>query len=263
MKYIISSYLNFLKNATNQHGVHSPFVYTLVTKCFYDRKKLDAYEKLREFRRALQSDNTIISVTDYGAGSRVFKSNERKVSAIAKHAGATSKRTKLLARCIRHFNPGSVLELGTSLGLGTAALASVPTVKVTSLEGCPATAAVARKQLRDFGYSNVDVVVGRFRACLSGRQESAINLLPASYDMVYFDGNHSKKATLEYVELLMPTVHNETVWIFDDIHWSPEMTEAWEEIKAMESITITIDCFWLGFVFFRKEQAKEHFKIRL
>lgn len=256
MKYIILSYLKFLKSATNQHGVHSPFVYTLVTKCFYDRKKLDAYEKLKEYRKSLQSNNTIISVTDYGAGSRVFKSNERKVSDIAKHAGATSKRTKLLARCIRYFNPSSVLELGTSVGLGTAALASVPTVKVTSLEGCPATAAVARKQLSEFGYSNVDVVVGRFR-------ESAINLLPASYDVVYFDGNHSKKATLEYVELLMPTVHNETVWIFDDIHWSPEMTEAWEEIKAMESVTVTIDCFWLGFVFFRKEQAKEHFKIRL
>jgi predicted O-methyltransferase YrrM len=256
MKYIISSYLKFLKSATNQHGVHSPFVYTLVTTCFYDRKTLDAYEKLKEYRKALQSNDSTISVTDYGAGSRVFKSNERKVSDIAKHAGATSKRTKLLARCIRYFNPRSVLELGTSVGLGTAALASVTTVKVTSLEGCPATAAVARKQLREFGYSNVDVVVGRFR-------ESAINLLPASYDMVYFDGNHSKKATLEYVELLMPTVHNETVWIFDDIHWSPEMTEAWGEIKAMESVTVTIDCFWLGFVFFRKEQAKEHFKIRL
>lgn len=256
MRNIISSYSKFLKNATNQHGVHSPFVYTLVTECFYNRKQLVAYDKLSKYRKALRQNDSTISVTDYGAGSRVFKSNERKVSAIAKHAGATSKRTKLLARCIRYYNPGSVLELGTSVGLGTAALASVPTVKVTSLEGCPATAAVARKQLREFGYSNVDVVVGRFR-------ESAINLLPASYDVVYFDGNHSKKATLEYVELLMPTVHNETVWIFDDIHWSPEMTEAWEEIKAMESVTVTIDCFWLGFVFFRKEQAKEHFKIRL
>jgi len=256
MRNIISSYSKFLKSATNQHGVHSPFVYTLVTECFYNRKQLVAYDKLSKYRKALRQNDSTISVTDYGAGSRVFKSNERKVSAIAKHAGATSKRTKLLARCIRYFNPSSVLELGTSVGLGTAALASVPTVKVTSLEGCPATAAVARKQLREFGYSNVDVVVGRFR-------ESAINLLPASYDMVYFDGNHSKKATLEYVELLMPTVHNDTVWIFDDIHWSPEMTEAWEEIKAMESVTVTIDCFWLGFVFFRKEQAKEHFKIRL
>jgi predicted O-methyltransferase YrrM len=256
MKYIITSYLKFLKSATNQHGVHSPFVYTLITNCFYDRRQMGSYKKLSEYRKSLRSNESTISVTDYGAGSRIFKSNVRKVSAIAKHAGATSKRTKLLARCMRYFNPSSVLELGTSLGLGTAALASVPTVKVTSLEGCPATAAVARKQLREFGYSNVDVLVGRFR-------ESAINLLPASFDVVYFDGNHSKKATLEYVELLMPTVHNETVWIFDDIHWSPEMTGAWEEIKAMESVTVTIDCFWLGFVFFRKEQAKEHFKIRL
>lgn len=256
MVYSITSYIKFLKKATNQHGVHSPFVYTLVTKCFYDGKPRDAYVKLKAYRKALEQDKSIISVTDYGAGSRVFKTNERAVSAIAKHAGATTKRAQLLVRCMEYFKPKTVLELGTSVGLGTAALAIVPSTHVVSLEGCPATATVAQEQLQDFGFSNVDVVVGRFR-------ESISKQLPASYDVIYFDGNHSKKATMEYVQLLLPTVQNDTVWIFDDIHWSAEMTEAWQEIKKMEQVRVTIDCFWLGFVFFRKEQEEEQFKIRL
>jgi hypothetical protein len=38
-------------------------------------------------------------------------------------------------------------------------------------------------------------------------------------------------ATLDYFDLLLPTITNNTVWIFDDIHWSSEMDEAWEMIK--------------------------------
>jgi predicted O-methyltransferase YrrM len=80
--------------------------------------------------------------------------------------------------------------------------------------------------------------------------------------LIYFDGNHSKKATLDYFELLLPTICNETLWIFDDIHWSPEMEEAWEIIKKHPKVTVTIDTFQWGLVFFRSEQPKEHFVIR-
>jgi predicted O-methyltransferase YrrM len=81
--------------------------------------------------------------------------------------------------------------------------------------------------------------------------------------LIYFDGNHSKEATLEYFELLLPTINNETVWIFDDIHWSPAMEAAWEVIKNHPKVTVTIDTFQWGIVFFRTEQPKEHFVIRV
>lgn len=74
--------------------------------------------------------------------------------------------------------------------------------------------------------------------------------------------NHSKQATLDYFDLLLPTITNETVWIFDDIHWSEGMEEAWEIIKNNPKVTVTIDTFQWGLVFFRYEQEKEHFTIR-
>ena len=87
--------------------------------------------------------------------------------------------------------------------------------------------------------------------------------LPTSnFQLIYFDGNHSKAATLNYFEFLLPTITNETVWIFDDIHWSQEMEEAWEIIKNNPKVTVTIDTFQWGIVFFRTEQEKEHFVIR-
>jgi hypothetical protein len=88
------------------------------------------------------------------------------------------------------------------------------------------------------------------------------NPKPKTQNLIYFDGNHSKKATLNYFELLLPTICNDSVWIFDDIHWSNEMEEAWETIKKHPKVTVTIDTFQWGLVFFRKEQEKEHFVIR-
>lgn len=253
----VASYLKFLKNSTNHHGVHSPFVFDLVTKCFYDAAHYHGYELLGKYRTSLLSDQTQIEVTDFGAGSRVFKSNKRQVSKIAKTAGVTATRAKLLFRISHYFKPSQVLELGTSLGLGTLALAAGNTDgNVTSLEGCSETAAVARKRLDDFGARNIRVVIGEFDAFLQ-------NQLSHDYDLIYFDGNHQKDATLRYFEALLPTATNDSVWIFDDIHWSGQMTQAWEAIKAHPSVTVTIDTFQWGFVFFRKEQEKQHFTIRV
>jgi predicted O-methyltransferase YrrM len=81
--------------------------------------------------------------------------------------------------------------------------------------------------------------------------------------MIFFDGHHNKEATIQYFELLLPKAHNDSVFVFDDIYWSQEMTEAWEYIKNHSSVSVTVDCFYLGLVFFRKEQVKEHFKIRM
>ena len=161
-----------------------------------------------------------------------------------------------LGNVIEDFKPKAILELGTSVGLASVSLALPETAKMTSLEGCPQTAVVAQKHLKSAELSNVEVIVGDFKQTLP-------QVISEKFDLIYFDGNHSKEATLNYFEQLLPTVHNDSVWIFDDIYWSPEMTEAWELIKQHPRVSVTVDCFWLGFVFFRTEQVEEHFKIRV
>ena len=118
----IKSYLNFLYHSKNEHGVHSPFVFNLVTKCFYDTQNYPEYSILKNYRKALLQNKNTIKVTDFGAGSRIFKSNTRQMAKIAKTAGITSKRAELLFRIVRYFQPNSILEIGTSLGLATSAL---------------------------------------------------------------------------------------------------------------------------------------------
>lgn len=262
----ITSYIKFLYNSKNQHGVHSPFVFALVTKCFYDKPSKPEYSILKDYRKALLDNKNTIEVTDFGAGSRVFKSNTRAINRIAKNAGITQKRAELLLRITQYFQPENILEIGTSLGLATAALSlGNQKGKITTLEGCPETAKIAKQQFEKFGFQNIHLEITEFSTYLKNSEPRTDNpeLTTENRQLIYFDGNHSQKATLEYFELLLPTITNETVWIFDDIHWSTEMEKAWGIIQNHPKVTVTIDTFQWGLVFFRAEQEKEHFTIRI
>ena len=61
----------------------------------------------------------------------------------------------------------------------------------------------------------------------------------------------------------LPFIEESTILVFDDIYWSRDMTQAWETILKDSRVIVSIDCFNLGFIFFRKEQPKQHFRIRL
>ncbi|WCO02507.1 O-methyltransferase [Psychroserpens ponticola] len=253
----IIEYITFLFKSTNQHGVHSPFVYDLVTKCFYDKTKYNAYSKLSTYKASILKNKKQIEITDFGAGSRIFKSNLRAINSIAKTSGSTLKRTQLLYRIVHYFKPQHTLELGTSLGIATQALAIGHSEnQVISIEGCPNISDVTKKQLSTFNINNITLITGEFDKALSELKDD-------NFDLVFLDGNHNKEATLKYFNNLIDKAHNDSIFIFDDIHWSKDMVEAWEVIKSHSKVTVTIDTFFWGFVFFRKEQVKENFTVRL
>ena len=257
MLHQIIAYIKFLKRSTNQHGVHSPFVYNLITKCFYDRSKHNSYKQITLYRKALKKSKDTIVVIDLGSGSRVFKTNQRSVSKMAQKVGASKKESKLLFRLVNYLQINAILELGTSLGIATHAMAVTNSeIKISSIEGCPNISEYTKSILGQFNIKNTEILTGDFNDVIKP-------LASNKYDLIYFDGNHQKQATLDYFETLLPTATNDSVFIFDDIYWSKEMTEAWETIKKHPQVTVTIDTFFLGFVFFRREQEKEHFTIRI
>lgn len=200
------------------------------------------------------TNNAEINVTDFGTG----KSGPRKISEIARRAAKRQKQGQLLHRILQHQQPKKLLELGTSLGITSLYEASATDFeKFISLEGCPETASIARKAFQQYDFP-VDVITGEFDLNLKSALESL-----GQVDYVYFDGNHQQKPTLHYFETCLPFAHNNSLFVFDDIHWSPEMEEAWKIIKANPKVRLTIDLFHFGLVFFRAEQlVKEDFVLK-
>ncbi|MCK4562530.1 MAG: class I SAM-dependent methyltransferase [Flavobacteriaceae bacterium] len=256
----IQTYLKFLFKSTNQHGVHSPFVYDFITKCLYNNNHLnsDNFKQINIFKASFKNNHNFITITDFGAGSKVFKSNTRKISAIAKNAGISKKRSELLYQITQHFEAKQILEIGTSLGIATASMVLANRNGViTTLEGCPETAKIAQNQFNKFSFKNINIEVGNFKNTLPKAIENK------KYDLIYFDGNHQEQATINYFEQCLSTIHNESIFIFDDIHWSGGMETAWNYIKNHKRVTVSIDTYQWGIIFFRKEQPKEHFTIRV
>lgn len=254
-------YLNYLLSSNNAHGIHSPFVFSLYNDVINKKGSYYSYDKIEQLRKKLLASTKEIEVTDLGAG----KSGKRTVAEIASRSAKSRKYCELLFRLVYHFKPSTVLELGTSLGISTAYLASAdPKAKVITFEGCPNTAAEAKKNFESLGLKNIESVIGDFNDTLSAvlcRLPTAVPIVIGSR-LVFFDGNHRKEPTLNYFRQCLAHANSDSIFIFDDIHWSDDMEEAWEEIKAHPRVTVTIDLFFMGLVFFRTGQEKENFTIR-
>ncbi|WP_412466279.1 O-methyltransferase [Pedobacter sp. KLB.chiD] len=254
----ITDYLKHRLTAKSRHGTHSPFVYKLADEVIYDFSDKSEYKNIENQRKKLFNDDSIITVTDLGAGSHLNKNRTKKVSQIAKNALKSPKLAKLIYRLAKNTKAKSVIELGTCLGITTAYLAKTDAqTQVITIEGCPQTAEVARKNFRDLNLENIQLHVGNFDLILPD-----IIAQQPSLDFVYIDGNHRKDATLNYFKWCLPKVTENSLLIFDDIYWSKGMKEAWTEIKNHPDVTVTIDLFWIGLVYFKKGQAKEHFKLK-
>lgn len=257
MWFKIRAFIRFLLQSSNQHGIHSPFVFDFISNCFYKKANHLKVSTMDDIRKLTYQNQHIIEINDYGKGSKVFKTNKRKIADIAKIAGMNKKKSTLLLNIIEYFNPKNILEIGTSVGLGSATLSiGNSNAKIISLEGCPNTANAAQKLFNIHNLTNIELIIGNFNDTLT----QSIN--NNQFDLIYIDGNHQKEPTLQYFNTCISNTHNESLIIFDDINWSTEMQEAWYTIKKHPKVTITIDTFFWGIVFFRTSQEKQHFKIR-
>lgn len=258
---LAKKYLKYYITASNGkgHGIHSPFVFEFVKFVKNDRKKYPSYAGIEQERRKLLSDNRSIEVEDFGAGSGIIKTKTRKISAIAGSSLKPKKFSQLLHRMVQYYGAENVLELGTSFGITTSYLASASNhPQVTTMEGSKNIAAIAQQNFTSLSLQNIRLVQGDFSKTLSPFLQENKKI-----DFAFLDGNHRKIPTLEYFEQILQSSHNDTIFIFDDIHWSEEMEAAWEIIKQHPSVTLTIDLFFIGIVLLRKDfLERQHFTIR-
>lgn len=240
--------------------MHSPFVFQFIQHILNNKSGYLLPHQLEALRQKLATDKRILEIEDLGAGSRVAASKKRSVRQIAKAALKPKKYAQLIYRLVKHYQPNVILELGTSLGITTSYLSAAnPFAKIITIEGSNAVATIAKENFQKLSLKNIELLQGNFDAILP----SMLLSLPNSIDLAYIDGNHRYQPTMRYFHQLLSKTTNNTVLIFDDIHWSEEMEKAWEEIKTHPSVQCTIDIFFLGFVFFRSEfKVAQHFTIR-
>ena len=254
-------YLKYFATAQNGkgHGIHSPFVYDLVTEVLNNTQTYYCYGPIEAQRMALLQNHALLQVEDFGAGSRTGAKKERSVASIARTALKPRKYGQLLFRMVNHYRPQVIVELGTCLGITTAYLASAHTgAHVYTLEGATQVAQVAGLQWKELNLQNIQCITGPFEQTLQPLLDTLHQV-----DFAYLDGNHRLAPTLAYFEALLPKCHAASILVMDDIHWSAEMEQAWQQVKQHPAVTLTVDLFYLGLVFFNDDiKVKQDFVIR-
>jgi predicted O-methyltransferase YrrM len=259
---MISDYLKYLLRSHNLHGVHSPFVYELNDKVLnYNKAPVDL-KPLEDYSNFLKDEQTILRLEDIGSNSRVTSKTDRKVSEIYWTSSTSERMGILLARLITYYKLKNVIELGTCLGIGTGylwqALSTIPDSKLTTVEGREELYRYTKEKFSSYFIPNrVSFIHGNFDNVLGDVLEET-----GKPDLVFVDGNHRYEPTINYFNTLLKYIHPGSILIFDDIYWSQEMKKAWAEISIHPQVSISVDLFRWGIVFFRNEMPKQHFTLR-
>lgn len=249
--HLAIKYLIYILTSSNRngHGIHSPFVFDFVVHVLQKKQQVHPHiNHIESLRRELLGSFESLPNEDLGAGSSQISGNSRSISSIAKSALKPPKYARLLYRIASYYKPNSILELGTSFGLTTQYLALANTnARVITIEGSPTIANIAQQGFEKNDCKNIELIVGDF----SNELGKAVKRLEG-IKLFYIDGNHRYESTMQYFSEILSVSGEDDILIFDDIHWSKGMENAWQEIKKDGRVRCTVDLFFIGLVFLKK-----------
>ncbi len=249
----------YLKHWLTSHsrrgdGVHSPFIFSFITDVKNEKHPYYAYRTVEQIRKNLQNDKGTLQVTDYGTG----KSQKRAICDMVKRSAKSAKEAQFLFRMVTSYQPKTILDLGTNLGTTTLYLALAnPQASIYSFEGCPETARIATTNFKNTKVNNIQMRIGNLADTLPAALQEIPNI-----DFVFFDANHQKEPTLDYFAQCLPHVNPYGIFVFDDIHWSEGMQEAWDTVRQHPQVMVSVDLYHFGILFFNPELKKAHYNIQ-
>lgn len=230
-------------------------MYDYLEQVVYNPYPFYVFDIIESFRAQLLLNSTTIYVNDFGTGA----SKHKKISKIANNSLKPAKQAQLLFKTVNYFKPPEIIELGTSLGITTLYLSKTSKKSfVHTFEGSKDVAEIAEQNFKKFKENNIHIHLGN----IDEEFPKYLNTLK-KIDFVLFDANHTYKATLSYFNYCLTKINENTIFVLDDIYWSVEMTKAWNEIKNNNLVTMSIDFYHLGIIFFKPVHEKQHFKIKL
>jgi predicted O-methyltransferase YrrM len=246
-------------DAVDEHSLHSPFFYDLYTRILRPKHTdAQAYQGIEQLRHTLMADQRNIPRSTFGAGSVALKGQAAPtVASIARTSLTPPAYLAAYARLIQHLQLHTIAELGTSLGISTLYLAHTPGTTVTTFEGSPHIADTARSTFEFAGAKNIKLIEGNIDTTLPLWLQTT-----RTVDLAFVDANHRYEATLRYFNWLLPKLHVRSVVIFDDIHYSAEMEQAWNDIKAHKLVHGTADLYRCGLAFLDPSLNRQHFVLQ-
>jgi predicted O-methyltransferase YrrM len=270
---------------TSGEAIHSPYLFRLVRFVLRDENAYYCFRDIERRREFLLACEDSLDVVDYGsAGSPEGLHVQRRVCDIAKNHLESARVGQVLFRIVNFLHeeekrPLNILELGTSLGITTAYLASADSRnKVVTMEGSEAVLRVAQGVWKMLKLENIEWIQGNiddtlyniysvqsseFRVQSSEFRCQSSEAKDERIDLAFVDANHTYEATMRYADFLLNRLTEKGILVLDDIHYSEQMERAWSELKADPRVTTSMDLYHVGLLFVDTHYLKRHYRIRI
>lgn len=251
------SFWRYYRSARTRYDVHSPFLSVWIEEVLEDKREFYAFDEAEIIRRHWLHARQIVDYSvDYGAGSRAGQGKRRSVQEIVQKSAIDVQAGRWLFRMVNFHRPNTILELGTNLGISALYLQGARrSARLITIEGNPEVAKLAEQSFRRLRRPLPDIRIGTFSEEIPKVVQTFSKL-----DFVWIDGDHQYESTVLYFEQLLPRLHERSVVVIGDIHWSDEMELAWLEIRRHPRVTMSVDLYQMGVLFLRQElQQQEHY----
>lgn len=247
----LKTFLRYWLDAVDAHSLHSPFFYDFYKNVIDTTTDRTLFAGIERERNAFLQNESEVEVLDLGSGT-TNDSTKRKVKEIASASLSPSRLSALYTRLISFYQLKEVLELGTSLGINTLYLAAQAT-HVTTFEGAPVVAAIARSLFNRAGSTNITIIQGNIDQTLPDHL-----LRSKPVDLAIIDANHRYEPTLNYFNQIIHRISPRGIIVIDDIHYNEGMERAWTDLKTNQLVYGSADIYRAGFLFFDPSLNKQH-----
>lgn len=233
-------------------GVHSPFVFNLITKVIEEKCLYYSFYDIELVRRQFFFRQELIAYPD-SRQKGLFR--QCTVGGIVRREGIRPAHGALLFRLANYFKPQHILQVGASVGLSTLYLTSYAKgLKCIVLENVPAFADIARQVFDKAGCTSVELRVGAYKALLPAALEEM-----KRPDFIFFNALEDETDAAELFNQCLAHVHNDTVCVCAGIQTTPRMRAFWKTVCGLPEVTVTLDLYSVGIILFNKKLHKRNY----
>lgn len=254
--FSIKAYIKYLLHARHRKGfgIHSPYVFALLNDVVFDTTPYYSYSDIERTRHLMLHDRTALRTYPIGTSSRTSTTVAREARLSTKPA----KYAQLIHRLALHNHSRTIIELGSNLGITTLYLAATDSrATIHTIEEQETIARIAQDNYDRHHASNIHLIHGDIDSHLAPLIASLHTI-----DLAYIDANHRYTPTMQYYQTIRQKTTPESIIIIDDPHRSPEMEQAWQQITADPTVTLSIDLYHIGLLFLRPELPKQHYIVK-
>jgi len=167
------------------------------------------------------------------------------------------KKGALLFRLVNHFKSEHILQIGVKSGLSTLYLTSHrKNIQCIALEDTPMFSSIAKYVFEKGARNPIDLRIGEYKDMIV----QAFADMP-KVDFIFFDTFSKQYDNTWLFNESLNYVYGGTVFVFDEIKANRKMRDFWKEVCKHPDVTVTIDLFYMGIVFFNKKLHKRNYTV--